>query len=447
MCQIINDALKKFLKIDADYTTNPKEGLQAVEHNEYQLIILDYMMPEMNGFQFLDKLNKNKALNNIKIIMITGHGDFQTGIQAIEKGCFDYFEKPFNIKNLVFKIQKTIEFLELTKEVKMLSKPISVDVEQIIGESEEIQKMNKIITRIADKDTTILIEGETGTGKELVAKDIYKLSGRADKIFIPLNCGALTETLLESELFGHEKGSFTGAIKKKYGIFETANEGTVFLDEINSASLNVQLKLLRFIETGEFFRVGGNKVIHCNTRIITASNQNIEKLIKEKTFREDLYHRLNIIKIIVPPLRNRINDIPLLINFFIERYNKKHGKNIKFDNETVVVMQNYSWPGNVRQLQNQIQSLILLNDTPVIKPEQLPQMIKAEEKFPRDDFSYKSQKQALINEFELKFFDKLLKKSAGNVSKAAKISEIHRLTLIDKLQQYDIKPAQYKKYK
>ncbi len=330
------------------------------------------------------------------------------------------------------------------EKIKKISYPIKIDNEYIIGNSEEIQKIYKIAKHVADKDVAILIEGETGTGKELITRLIHANSKRKNNLFIPINCGALSESLLESELFGYEKGAFTGAQNIKYGILETANNGTIFLDDINSASPNVQARLLRFLETGEFFRVGGNKLIKCCPRIIAASNQNIENLAAEKKFREDLYYRLNIIKIELPPLRKRKEDIIPLTNFFLEMYNKKFMKKVKMNKSTKRYLFHYSWPGNVRELKNLIHSLVLLNETGYIMPENLPKGIKKENIFSYNHLSFKELKKRVIINFELKYLKNILEITRGNVSQAAKIAKLTRRNFTDKFKSYNINPSIYK---
>ncbi|MDD5067799.1 MAG: sigma 54-interacting transcriptional regulator [bacterium] len=324
------------------------------------------------------------------------------------------------------------------------TKPLPIHFHDIIGKSESMQKIFRIIQKVADKDTTVLIEGETGTGKELIAQALHQRSNRRDNIFIPVNCGALTESLLESELFGHEKGAFSGAVSRKFGIFETADKGTVFLDEINNASMNVQAKLLRLIEKGEFIRVGGNEVIRCDIRLLASSNQRIADLVEEKKFREDLYHRLNVVEIIVPPLRVRKEDIPLMIGHFLEQYNKKFNKQARLHEKTIRHLIRYSWPGNVRELLNLIQSLVLLNQTGLILPHDLPEAILGEEMTRVTSLSFKSIKEKVVTDFEARYFKALLKETSGNVSRAAKTARMSRRLLIDKLKLYHITPSSFK---
>ncbi len=440
--------LKKILareNIEAEFSYIGTEALEILKDEHFDVILLDFRLPDLNGLEILEKLKTLNILEDAEVILMTAYGDFQTGIEAINMGCYDYMAKPFNVENLIFRVKRAIENINLRKKVKMLTQTFKLGFENIVGKSDKMQKIYKIIRKIADKNTTVLIEGETGTGKELIARALHKNSKRKDDIFIPLNCGALSETLLESELFGYEKGAFTGATARKYGILETANNGTVFLDEINNASFNVQTKLLRFIETGEFIRVGGNKIIYSNTRIISASNETLEHLVNEKKFREDLYHRLNVVKIIVPPLRERGEDIPLLVDYFLDMYNKKFGRNVKINKSVANYFTEYHWPGNVRQLKNMMQSLVLLNEIGTINPEDLPGNILKENVFwEQERLPFKQLKEKIISNFEINYLKNILKRTKGNVSKSAKISKLNRKNFINKLKFYNIDPSEYK---
>ena len=443
MCKSIEDVLLRE-NIYSDFSLVPAEGLRKIEKEEFDVILLDYQLPGMNGFELIDEIKKKNLWRNTKTIFMTAYGDLKTGIEAIEKGCFDYIAKPFNIENLMFRIERALEHKRLNEKIKMLSQRLDTDFEDIIGTSLEMKKIFKIVKQIADKDITVLIEGETGTGKELIAKAIHKNSKRKNNLFMPLNCGALPETLLESELFGYEKGAFTGAVTIKYGILETANNGIVFLDEINGASLNAQSKLLRFIEAGEFMRIGGNRVIHSNARIIAASNQNIENLIKENRFRQDLYHRLNVVRIVMPILNKRKEDIPLLTDYFLEKYNRKFKKEVIISKTALDYLIKYQWPGNVRQLQNLIQSSVLLNETGIIEPEDLPEVTKKDNPGGFRDLTFKELKNESKTDFEIKLLKELLEQTKGNVSKASRMIHLSRTNIIKKLKAYNIDSSMYK---
>ena len=438
ICLFIKSALKKY-NINTEFSHTAEDALKKLgQNNHFDLILLDYRLPDMNGFELLEKIQRLNLTDVPLVILMTGYEDVDMGMKSIQKGCYDYLAKPFNDKNLVFRVKRAIENRLMNQKIEILSQSFKSNFKDIIGNSIEMQKIYKIINQVANKDTTILLEGETGTGKELVARAIHQESMEKNNRFIPINCGALTESLLESELFGYEKGAFTGATTLKYGILDAAHGGTVFLDEINNASLNVQIKLLRFIEEGEFMRVGGNKIIHCETRIIVATNQNIESMVEEGKFREDLYHRLNIVKIVLPPLREKKSDIPILINHFLNIFNKKFGKKIKIYKTTENCLAQYYWPGNVRQLKNLIHSLILLNETGVIEPVDLPEKITNESVLFDNYLTFKESKNKIVSDFEIKYLNRILKETGGNVSKAAKASDLSRSMFIEKLKLYNI---------
>jgi len=442
--EILQKALS-YENITSKYAYNSKDALEILKNEFFDVILLDFQLPDINGFELLELMKKKTLLEDTEIIFMTGYGDFQTGMKAINQGCYDYIAKPFNLQNIMFKIKRVLENSQLKQKVKALTQSFKIGFENLIGISPKMKQIYKTIKIIADKDTTVLIDGQTGTGKELVARAIHKYSSRNENIFIPINCGAISENLLESELFGYEKGAFTGAITRKYGILETANNGTVFLDEINAASLNVQTQLLRFIETGEIRRIGSNNIIFSNARIIAASNENLEKLINEKKFREDLYHRLNIIKISLPPLKERKEDIPLLIEHFLKMYNKKFGKNVKIDKKCVNYFISANWTGNVRQLKNTIQSLVLLNETGTITPDELPPyLLQQKISSVKYSLSFKELKQKVIAEFEKNYLINILKETNGNVSKASRLSGLSRRNFIIKLKLYNINPSDYK---
>jgi len=440
ICSLIKKSLElniNDLYVESSFTSN--EAYQKLNNESFDIILLDYLLPDLDGLKLLRKIKEEKLLKNSEIILITGFGDERTKIEAISQGCNDVIFKPFNINNLIFKINKTLERTIFYKRYGILNHQLIKDEENyLIGNSKEIQNVINIIYKITNLDDIVLIEGETGTGKELIAKLIYKVSNRRDEIFIPINCSAFTDTLLESELFGYEKGAFTGAFSKKLGVVEVANNGTIFLDEINNASFKTQSNLLRFIETGEFRRVGGTKILKSNVRIITATNQDLKSLTKQKKIREDLYYRLNVINIKLPSLRERKNDIPLLIKYFVDKYNKKYLKNVEMSKSAMKYLIQYNWPGNVRELKNMIKSLIILNNTGVINPNDLLEEIIKENIIIDNSLSFKEKKKKIISEFEIKYLKNILKISYHNISLAAKIGKLNRKTLIEKLKFYKL---------
>ncbi|MDD5067682.1 MAG: sigma-54 dependent transcriptional regulator, partial [bacterium] len=362
ICKIVQQSLQT-RNIDSEYTLLPSEAIRKLERNEYDIILLDFMLPEMDGFAFIEKVINTEFMKNTRIILMTGYGDIDMGLEAIKRGSFDYIPKPFNMQDLLFRIIRAMEHIKLNTTISILSQSISYHFNDIIGNSQEMKKIFQMISKVAKQDTIVLIQGETGTGKELIAEAVHRESPRKDKVFIPVNCGALSPTLLESELFGYEKGSFTGAASTKHGIMESADQGTVFLDEINNAPPDMQVKLLRFLEKGEFRRVGGNKALFSNVRLVAASNQDLNELIRLKLFREDLYQRVNVVNIVVPPLRQRKEDIPHLIHHFLKIFTEKFKKRVTMDKKVIDLFIQYYWPGNIRQLKNLVQSLVLLNDS------------------------------------------------------------------------------------
>lgn len=443
ICMVVHKALKT-KGIESDYSLHPEDAFQKLEKNEYDVILLDYKLPDLDGFAFVDRIINKEYLKNTRVILMTGYGDVDMGLEAIRRGCFDYITKPFNLEDLVFRIRRAMEHIRLNETINMLSKSIFFKFFDIVGQSEEMKKVINLVNKISQQDTSVLIEGDTGTGKELIAEAIHKQSLRKENVFIPVNCGALTPTLLESELFGYDKGAFTGATGTKYGILESADKGTVFLDEINNASQDLQIKLLRFLEKGEFRRVGGNKLLYSDVRVIAATNQNLDELVREKIFREDFFHRLNIVRIKVPALRERKDDIPLLVDYFLEMFNKKFGKNTSMTREVLDMFLKYYWPGNIRQLKNLIQSMVLLNETGRISPEEVPEVLKSGPAHRERILPFKDEKNEIVEQFERKYINDLLKMTKGNVSRAAELAKLDRKNLSDKISFYNIDASGFK---
>lgn len=352
---------------------NGKDFFTLIQQYSFDLALIDVKLPDTNGLELLKQL---KAVQpSCKAIIMTGYSTVKTAVEAIKYGASDYIEKPFDD---IDQLEKTIEEL-LDSEIHSSQHDMYKLAEAlgfIIGTNKEMNDLIKLAYKIAKKNVNVLIEGETGTGKEVLAHFIHQASMRYDQPFIGINCGALSETLLESELFGHEKGAFTGALKEKKGIFEIANRGTLFLDEIGEASLATQVKLLRVLETGEYIRVGGETVRKTNTRIIAASHVNLSQAVKEKTFREDLLYRLDVVKLTLPPLplRERIDDLPVLIEHFLKKLNST----LTFSDDAILLMKQYQWPGNVRELFNVVKRAVTLaeGETMVITPDYLPEKIK-----------------------------------------------------------------------
>ncbi|MDQ0162893.1 sigma-54-dependent transcriptional regulator [Aeribacillus alveayuensis] len=352
---------------------NGEDFKKFIQQDLFDLALIDVKLPDTNGLELLKQLKATHPL--CKVVIMTGYSTVKTAVEAIKNGASDYIEKPFDD---ITQLEQTLENLLSDEEASS-----QTDVDKladtlgfIIGNNQGMNELVKLARKIAKKNINVLIEGETGTGKEVLAHFIHHMSLRYDQPFIRINCGAVSETLLESELFGHEKGAFTGAIKQKKGIFEVANNGTLFLDEIGEASQAIQVQLLRVLETGEYIRVGGESIRKTNTRIIAATNKNLAQAVQEKTFREDLLYRLDVVKLSIPPLRKRMEDLPLYLDHFLKKLGASH---LAFSNESIKLMKSYSWPGNVRELFNIVKRAVTLADgeTNTITPKYLPDKLKS----------------------------------------------------------------------
>ncbi len=333
------------------------EALPLVKENEYDAILCDIKMPQMDGIEFLEEAKK---IIDAPVIMISGHGTIDTAVEAIKKGAFDYISKPPDLNRLLITLRNALDKSQLMTETKALKKVVNRKY-QMIGSSAPMNEIHDIIEKVAPTNARVLIEGENGTGKELVARQLHELSNRSYAPFVEVNCAAIPSELIESQLFGHEKGSFTSAIKMKKGDFELANNGTLFLDEIGDMSLSAQAKVLRALQENKITRVGGECEINVNVRIIAATNKNLKEEIQKGNFREDLYHRLSVIIINVPPLRDRLDDIPELVGYFVDSISSEMGKAAPtFTQDAIEELQRYRWTGNIRELHNVIERLVIL---------------------------------------------------------------------------------------
>ena len=344
-------------KYNVDDAASAIDALPLVKENEYDAILCDIKMPQMDGIEFLEEARK---ISDAPIIMISGHGTIDTAVEAIKKGAFDYISKPPDLNRLLITLRNALDKSKLITETKALKKVVSRK-HQMIGSSKPMMEIHDMIEKVAPTNARVLIEGENGTGKELVARQLHELSNRSYAPFIEVNCAAIPSELIESQLFGHEKGSFTSAIKMKKGDFELANNGTLFLDEIGDMSLPAQAKVLRALQENKITRVGGESEISVNVRVIAATNKNLKEEIQKGNFREDLYHRLSVIIINVPPLRDRIDDIPELIEYFVNNISSEMGKAVPtFTQDAIEELQKYRWSGNIRELHNVIERLVIL---------------------------------------------------------------------------------------
>jgi two-component system response regulator HydG len=405
-------------------TQNGEDALRKIDGDHFDLLITDIKMPGLTGIELLEKIKERQL--EAEVIIITGFGSIGSVIDAMKKGAYDYVTKPFNLDELLLKVGKIRDQKVLKKENVALRAYAGIDRKvSIIAKSESMSAILAVIEGMTDTDCNVLLSGETGVGKSLLARIIHFTSQRKTMPFLSINCATLTEELLASELFGHEKGSFTGAVKTKQGLVEIADTGTLFLDEIAEMAPNLQAKLLKVIEEGEFYRVGGTRPIKVDVRFIAATNQNVRTVIAEGRFREDLYYRLNIMEISIPPLRDRRDDIAPLCSYFLEKHLPRSRKKIAgFAKEAMQVLMHYSFPGNVRELENIIERAIILEKSPLITPESLPQTIKMFKIETLEPDQVKT-----IEELNKEYAGKVLDMMGGNKSKAAEVLGISRTSL------------------
>ncbi len=446
---------------EVDPFTEGTKALSALKNNNYQVLITDMMMPRIDGLQLINFVQK-EFLDTLSIV-ITGYGSLETAITAMRCGAFDYILKPFKFEEILTSVESAIYYYKLMKsenipkgltlkanllrkfsESKLIRENTILrsclkdkyKFENIIGISFPIQKVFEMIEKVADTNATVLVTGESGVGKELVARAIHYNSSKRDNPLVVVNCGAIPETLLESELFGYEKGAFTGAANTRFGRFELAHGGSIFLDEIGDMSFNLQVKLLRVLQEKSFERVGGSKTIKVDLRIIAATNRNLEDLVKEGKFREDLYYRLNVVPIHIPPLRERKQDIPLLFGYFLERSNQLNNAQIEgFSEESMSVLMDYGYPGNVRELQNLVERLVVLKKTGYIDLEDLPEKFYSAKREVPSQLDIEKGYECLVSDFEKTLILQALNETKGVKSKAAQKLSMNRTTLIEKMKR------------
>jgi DNA-binding NtrC family response regulator len=440
--EVISDILNQ-AEYEVDQAKDGREAIQRVENDFYDLVVTDLNLPQVDGMKVLEYVIDQSP--GTMCIIITGYGTIKSSVEAIKKGAFDYISKPIKSDEILLVVEKALKFRQLERENTLLKQQLrkKYQFDNFIGDSKPIQKVFELIERVADTDSTVLITGESGTGKELIAKAIHYNSYRRDKPMIVINCGAIPEELLESELFGHEKGAFTGAHKMRVGRFEMANGGTIFLDEIGDMSPNLQVKLLRVLQEQKFERVGGTRTLEIDVRIIAATNKNLINAVNKGKFRQDLYYRLNVIPMKVPPLRMRKSDIPLLVEFFVAKFNKQKQKHIVgFTQEAMNALMEYSWPGNVRELENLVERLVILASSDKIDLDDVPDSIKGkgekvesiEVKIPKDGIVFEH----AVEEYEKKLILQALSETNWVKTKAAKLLNINRTTLIEKMKKKNL---------
>ncbi len=414
---------------------NGEEGLKLLANGDIDCVITDLRMPGISGETVLRKIKSEMPA--IPVIILTGHGSIDAAVEAMKNGAYNFLTKPLNLDQLNMIVKRALENREVTLQSQQLKKELGDKkaLNEMIGNSPAMQKVQQTIKKVADSKATVLITGESGVGKELVANAIHNLSSRKENSFIKVHCAALSETLLESELFGHEKGSFTGAEKMQKGRFELAHKGSIFLDEIGEINQNVQIKILRVLQERKFERVGGEKTIDVDVRVICATNRNLEEEVKAGRFREDLYYRLNVIHIHVPPLRERKEDIPLLMASFLSEFNEENGKSIEgFSGRAKSCMFKYDWPGNIRELRNCVESAVVMCSSNEIQLDDLPPVVS--EASGRENISVPLG--LTLEEAEKIVITENLAKNSNNKSKTAEILGIGRKTLQRKLAEWGI---------
>ncbi len=434
----IRDSLKMVLAEEGYFTdvaADGEEALQKIEAENFDIVITDIKMPKLDGMQVLETASKISPESFF--IIMTAYASVKTAIEALRHGAYDYLIKPVEFDDVIIRIKRLLEFKKLASENKALRQRISTDAgfTNLIGKSESMKKVFNLISQVAPTNSNVLIIGKSGTGKELVAKAIHYNSKRKDKIFLPINCGAISENLIESELFGHKKGSFTGASEDKQGLFKAADGGTLFLDEIGDLPLNLQVKLLRAIEDKEFFPVGGVKPVSTDVRIITATNQNLFEKTKSGEFREDLFYRLNVVEIKLPNLNERKEDIPLLVNHFIEKYCNEIGKKIiGIDNDTLKILMAHDWRGGVRELENIIERAIIFCNKETLTSEDLADYVKGS----TVTAGYPDSLKDALRNFEREHILKTIKKFDYNKEEAANALDIGLSSLYRKMDELNI---------
>lgn len=421
-------------------TGSGNEGLRLVQSGNYDAVITDLRLPEVDGMNIL-KVSKQTSPST-QVIMITAYATVHTAIEAMKEGAYDYLTKPFSMEELLLMLKRILTYKKLEEENIYLREQIEGRFKEIIGKSEKIQAMFEEIDIISGTDTTVLIYGESGTGKELIAQAIHNRSPRKDGRLIKVHCGALPETLLEAELFGYEKGAFTGALKQKMGRFELAHKGTLFLDEIGDISPTIQMKLLRVVQERQFERVGGTETIDVDVRIICATRKDLKQEVQKGNFREDLYYRLNVVPIIVPPLRERREDILFLIEHFLKKFSKEMKRPIKgLSPKAKELLIRYHYPGNVRELENAVERAMALGRGDEIHPWDLPEEIRGTEGAinagPAIGEASAPLKKA-VKDLEREHINRILEQVGGNKTKAAEVLGISRKTLWEKCKEYDI---------
>ncbi len=446
------DALTQIVKekgLKALTAVNAEDGYRLYKKKPVDLIITDMKLPGESGIELLRRIREEE--DSVPIIVITAFGTVESAVQAVKLGAFDFITKPFSVEEIEIKIEKALTTRRLALKNRQLSlenaylrEEIGAGFSEIVGNSASMLQVYELVKKVAPTNSPVLILGESGTGKELVVRAIHHNSARKNKPFIKVSCAALAPGVLESELFGHEKGAFSGAIRRKPGRFEIAADGSIFLDEIGEISLDVQVKLLRVLHEKEFERVGGTETLKMRARVIAATNKNLTELVEQNKFREDLYYRLNVVPVHLPPLREHKEDIPSLVDHFIEKYNHETSRQVKgIDPDALAYLQNYDWPGNIRELENVIERAIVMSTKAQIGTEDLPQNILAGQaetvlRRPRVKDNQAGSLTAMVEEYEKNLIYNILRECHGNIAMAARLLNIKRTTLRYKMEKYSL---------
>lgn len=427
-----------------ELASNGTEGIEKIQQSHFDFVICDVKMPKVSGLDVLVSVIESSP--NIPVIMISAYGTIDTAIQAMKQGAYDYVMKPFKQDEILLTLKKAEERERLRLENQFLRQEVEKKYrfENIIGKSSQMQEIFRKIEKITNYKTTVLITGESGTGKELAAKAIHYTGNRKNASFVAVNCGAIPRDLLESELFGHVKGAFTGAINHKIGLILQANSGTLFLDEIGELPLDLQVKLLRFLQEGEIRRVGDTRTMKVDVRVIAATSRNLVEAVEQGLFREDLYYRLNVVPVHIPPLRERREDIALLIRHFLKKYTREMEKDIQhISDDTMRALLEYKWKGNVRELENMLERAIVMTEGTIITTEYLPdELLKTHSqiilKIPESRFSIKNVSKEVVQIAEKTLISRALKQTENNRTQAAKLLQISHRALMYKLKEYDL---------
>ncbi len=436
-----------------DEAANGKEAIEKVKSQNWDLVLMDVKMPEMNGLETLSVIKEQDP--RIFVVIMTAHSNLNDAVLAIKEGAYDYVEKPVKAERLVEIVRTALEAHEMVSKLALSSPIFDDDIESdFVGNTQKMREVFSLIFKLCKVDTTVLIRGENGTGKELVAHAIHSNSPRKSGAFIAINCGAIPESLMESELFGHEKGAFTGAIERKIGKFQAANNGTLFLDEIGELKPDMQVKLLRVLQEKKFTPVGSTREVKSNARIIAATNRNLEKMMEDSQFREDLFYRLNVMPIFLPPLRERVEDIPALVNHFIKKFSKQHNSNIQtISLQALEIMKKYNWPGNIRELENSVERAFIIETSSQITEQSLPdqmknkvQMTKAAsstDKTTSLEYNGALDFDAFKEEMEKEFIMNALKANHGRINQTVAQANIPKNTLLRKIKKYGINVKEF----